>query len=98
MLWMSKVLTISCLVLLLAMGVSSVAGKERVWHSEPGFRWADLEVPAPGKTGFTLMPPESTGITSTNVLDEWTSAVNRVLENGGGVAAGDFRGLATARA
>ena len=67
------------------------AGQAR-WHTEGNVKWADLELSKPGKTGFTQLPPEQTGINFTNVLDEWSSAANRILENGGGVAVGDFDG------
>jgi hypothetical protein len=60
------------------------------WHAEGNARWAELEVQKPGKTGFTLMPADRTGIHFTNTLDDWSSAANRVLENGSGVAVGDF--------
>lgn len=60
------------------------------WHQEVGFRWAPLEVPKQGKTGFTLVPSSETGISFTNTLDEQTGAANRVLYNGAGVAIGDF--------
>src|SRR6266404_4901433 len=60
------------------------------WHEESGFRWADLQVPAAGKTGFTLLSPKETGINFTNSLDEHTGEANRVLFNGSGVAVGDF--------
>jgi hypothetical protein len=43
-------------------------GAERVWHAEKGFRWAELNVPAGGKTGFTLLKPEQTGLAFTNAL------------------------------
>ena len=33
-----------------------------------------------------------TGVDFTNRLDEWSSAANRVLENGSGAAVGDFDG------
>src|SRR6266705_534294 len=36
------------------------------WHQESGFRWAELEVPNGGRTGFHLLPPEETGISFTN--------------------------------
>jgi enediyne biosynthesis protein E4 len=58
--------------------------------AESGVRIVALDVAASGKTGFTLLRPEQTGVTFTNVLDEWASANNRVLNNGSGVAAGDF--------
>ena len=49
-----------------------------------------LRVPATGKAGFTLLEPDQTGLTFTNELSDWASAENRVLNNGSGVAAGDF--------
>ncbi|MBI4659191.1 MAG: CRTAC1 family protein [Verrucomicrobia bacterium] len=55
-------------------------------------KWAELDLPKEGKTGFTLLPAAQTGIHFTNILDEWSSAANRVLENGSGVAAGDYDG------
>jgi enediyne biosynthesis protein E4 len=54
------------------------------------FRETALRVPATGKTGFTLLGPDQTGLVFTNELSEWASAENRVLNNGSGVAAGDF--------
>src|SRR5262249_41336634 len=63
------------------------------WTAEPsviGVRIVDLNVPSAGQTGFTLQRPEQTGITFTNTLDPWASASNRVLNNGSGLAAGDF--------
>lgn len=63
---------------------------ERVWHAEKGFRWAELSVPAGGKTGFTLLPSSQTGIYFTNELDTWKGESNRVLANGAGLATGDF--------
>ena len=60
------------------------------WHSQQGFRWAELPISHPGKTGFTLLSPESTGLRFTNALDEATGASNRVLYNGSGVAVGDY--------
>src|SRR5438309_1440473 len=47
------------------------SGTEREWHAENGFRWAELEIPKTGKTGFTLLPPDQTGIYFTNALSEW---------------------------
>src|SRR6266576_3542145 len=62
------------------------------WQVQGKVKWAELDPPKDGKTGFTLMPSEQTGIQFTNVLDEWSSAANRVLENGSGAAIGDFNG------
>ena len=60
------------------------------WHEETGFRWAELNVPAGGKTGFRLLSPDETGIYFTNTLDQRTGEANRVLFNGSGVAVGDI--------
>jgi hypothetical protein len=63
------------------------------WPAEPtlpGVHAIPLKVPAAGRTGFSLLRAEQTGVTFTNSLDEWASATNRVLNNGSGVAAGDF--------
>lgn len=65
--------------LLLALPIPAVANS-----SQP------LNVPAAGKTGFTALAPEQTGIAFTNSLEEWQGASNRVLFNGSGVATGDF--------
>src|SRR5215467_6423760 len=64
--------------------------QEPVWHADHGFRWATLDVPPGGRTGFTLLTPEQTGIDFTNVLLEWSGATSRILYNGAGVALGDF--------
>src|SRR5262245_55411804 len=63
------------------------------WSAEPaapGIRTRLPDIPASGHTGFTRQGPEQTQLTFTNSLDEWASATNRVLNNGSGVAAGDF--------
>ena len=60
------------------------------WHQENGFRWAELDVPKGGKTGFKLLSPEETGINFTNTLELRAGEVNRVLFNGSGVAVGDY--------
>jgi hypothetical protein len=44
------------------------------------------------KTGFVRLPSAETGILFTNSVDEMSSAANRVLDIGSGVAAGDFDG------
>jgi hypothetical protein len=62
------------------------------WQSGPHFRWRPLSVPKMGRTGFTLLPQDSTGIYFTNTLGEWEAEANRVLPNGSGTAAGDFDG------
>src|SRR6266404_283203 len=71
------------------LGTLSCAA-EQLWHDENGFRWAELQVPKDGQSGFTLLSPNQTGITFTNPLDEHVIAANRVLANGSGVAIGDI--------
>ena len=61
------------------------------WRELPeGGRWAPLSVSAGTRVGFTQLQPESTGLWFTNTLDAASSAANRVLENGSGVALGDY--------
>ncbi len=66
------------------------AGEADEWHVVPGGRWANLAAAPPSRPGFALLPPSSTGVLFTNALDEAASAANRVLNNGAGVAVGDF--------
>ncbi len=68
------------------------AGEESGWHAVPGGRWRGLPALATQKPGFTRMASDTTGITFTNTLEEAASAANRVLNNGAGVATGDFDG------
>src|SRR5437762_8178756 len=67
-------------------------GVESGWQIAAGYRWKDLPAPAKGKAGFTLLPPETTGILFTNYLSDASAARNRVLQNGSGVALGDVDG------
>jgi enediyne biosynthesis protein E4 len=62
------------------------------WQEGAGFRFADLAAPTEGHPGFTLLPPEATGVTFSNRLDDATVAVNRLYEIGSGVALGDVDG------
>lgn len=71
---------------------SAAEGKSRVWHGAPESRWTSLEVSGPDQTGFTLLSPKQTGIEFTNILLEFSAATNRVLENGSGIALGDYDG------
>ena len=77
------------LLLPLAVGTFPCAGQLQ-WHQEKGFKWTELHVPHEGSPGFTLLPPEQTGITFTNPLDERAIATNRLLPNGSGLALGDI--------
>src|SRR6266446_8958989 len=81
---------LSFLFLLLLGPGGAMHGSDMGWNIAPGCRWRELTVGPNGKTGFTLLPPEQTGITFTNLLDERTGAANRVLQDGSGVAVGDY--------
>jgi hypothetical protein len=62
------------------------------WEAGPGCRFKPLNVPPGGKTGFTLLPPQQTGIQFTNSLPEPRYLASQILPNGSGVAAGDIDG------
>src|SRR5262245_45813193 len=64
------------------------------WNWEQGnrYRSAPVVLPDRGKSGFTLLPPETTGIHFTNRLSDKAAGANRILENGSGVALGDVDG------
>ena len=62
------------------------------WQQHEGFRTAPLSVPATGRTGFTRLAGDLTGIHFTNDLPEEHSLTNHILLNGSGVAAGDIDG------
>ena len=51
-----------------------------------------LQIVTPGKTGFTEMPAAETGIAFSNLLTRTEAALNQILMNGSGVAAGDVDG------
>src|SRR5713101_2327109 len=84
------VMTIAALPLMTKK--AAAAGAALDWQTGPGYRWSDLPVPATGKTGFTLLPPQSTGIRFTNYLSPERYLTNSMLLNGSGVAAGDVDG------
>src|SRR5579885_326085 len=67
-------------------------GADPKWESTPYGRRAALSVPAQGKAGFTLMPPEQTGVFFTNTLSDARAAENQIRLNGSGVALGDVDG------
>jgi hypothetical protein len=65
-------------------------GQESLWNIEAGFRWRPLPPPNAGKTQFSPVPGNESGVLFTNSLSELSIARNRVLANGSGVAVGDF--------
>src|SRR6266478_898138 len=77
---------------LLLTNKTSAAGAALNWQTGPGYRCRELPVPTTGKTGFTLLPPETTGIFFTNFITDQRSVTNRNLLNGSGVALGDVDG------
>src|SRR6266852_372440 len=85
-----QVMTIAAFLLL--TNKTPAAGAVLNWQTGPGYRWRELPVPAAGKTGFTLLPPETTGIFFTNHLSDFNATKNRILQNGSGVALGDIDG------
>jgi hypothetical protein len=84
----------SCWLILLSLwlGSTATAAQSSPWREVNGYRWQPLEVPISERTGFTLLAPEATGITFTNLLVEERSLTNRILMSGSGLAAGDIDG------
>src|SRR5688572_16777455 len=60
------------------------------WEARQGYRQAKVTPPASGKTGFTLLPGNATGVRFTNTLSEERIMANANLLNGSGVALGDY--------
>src|SRR5437867_12167274 len=58
------------------------------WQQGAGFRSTALPIAAGGKTGFTRLVPETTGIAFSNQLSDLTAAKNCNLGNGSGVPSG----------
>ena len=57
-----------------------------------GYRVIPLPVPASGTAGFTQVDLSKTGIAFSNSLSDYQVSVNRLVEDGSGVAAGDIDG------
>lgn len=81
---------IACLFLWAVLSGEAALGLE--WHSESGYRWSNLNVPAAGKPGFTLLDNSGAGILFTNQLGRERSLTNQIYLNGSGVALGDVDG------
>jgi enediyne biosynthesis protein E4 len=75
---------------LTAVFVASTLHAQELWQTEGQVRWRALPEARSRGPGFTLLSPAGTGLGFTNLLDEAVSAKNRVLENGSGVAIGDY--------
>jgi hypothetical protein len=78
-------------LLLMCLGLQLLVADYQ-WESGPGFRRAKLLPAGAGKEGFTLLPPEQTGIFFTNAMSEQRTLSSEVLPSGSGVAAGDVDG------
>lgn len=91
-----SILGASSALLLFVLGGSSAEGapapKPPVWVSGSGFRFVELEAPAPSAPGFTRLASTLTGISFTNRLSESKALTNHVFLNGSGVALGDVDG------
>jgi hypothetical protein len=83
---------VATLMLTYLSDVRAAAPGALSWRAATGFRFAELTIPTQGKTGFTLLPPDGTGIGFTNHLSDATVAKNRLSEIGSGVALGDVDG------
>src|SRR5687767_4128365 len=66
------------------------AAQSLTWSEHAGSRIARVTPTQPGKTGFTLMNGDVTGVRFTNFLSSDSAAKNHNLMQGAGVAAGDF--------
>ena len=80
------------ILILLTLPAALISAESRAWQSFAGYRSADLHRPSNGKTGFSLLPPDETGIRFTNQLAPSRSLTNQIYLNGSGVAAGDVDG------
>src|SRR5437867_1853602 len=85
-------LSVFLLLGLFAPTAGLAPGEPLSWQHEVGYRKARLSVPAIGKTGFTLLTREVTGIQWTNRLSARRVSERQNLMNGAGVALGDFDG------
>src|SRR5437016_2692614 len=79
-----------CGVLFFVLWVSPMSALD--WKAGEGYRSAELPVPNSGKTGFTQLNKEQTGISFTNHLSDEHAAQNQIRLVGSGVALGDIDG------
>ena len=86
----TRKLTVLSLSVLVALGIWLSVAKGKLFHLGASVIWTNLNVLNAGKTGFTLLPPDQTGINFENLLRDDLSTRNQILLNGSGVATGDF--------
>ena len=83
--------TLCCVLLSISSGVGAAPLQ---WKSATGYRYFEVQPKGvPGKAaGFSALSGAETGVNFTNVLSRRLVAMNRVAENGSGVALGDVDG------
>src|SRR5579871_1747811 len=82
----------TCLAVALYLVLGVLATKAAEWEPGAGFRSKPLMVPGLGKPGFQELSATTCGIDFTNQLSRTNAALNQILLNGSGVAAGDVDG------
>ena len=83
-----------CLLVLFLLFTMPVQMSAAGWTDAKaeGARFIELTPVGAGRTGFTLLGPDATGLAFTNRVSEKTVAMNRIMEDGSGVALGDVDG------
>lgn len=84
--------TILTVLLCAAAAARSRSAEPVKWETFPTYRFIDIKPNGAAKTGFTQVPAVSSGVQFTNHLSDRLVAINRVTENGSGVALGDVDG------
>lgn len=70
---------------------TATAAEPPAWKITENYRYFDVR-PAGREAGFSSLDPAATGVRFTNFLSKRMVAMNRVTENGSGVALGDIDG------
>lgn len=71
-------------------GERDLYSEKNGWTLEKGYAYKPLTVAEQGKTGFSLLSAETTGITFTNTVQDQQSTANQIRNNGSGVTVGDI--------
>jgi hypothetical protein len=79
-------------VFFLLCGSPPSSGAALKWRAGDGYRFAEVRPEGSGQIGFSRIPSIQSGLAFTNQLSDQANLGNRVLENGSGVATGDFDG------
>ena len=88
---MTSVIALAALFNFLAQDSAGAAGA-LAWQKADRYRFANVKAEGTGRIGFTRISSAQSGLVFTNRLSDFESIRNRILENGSGVAAGDFDG------